>query len=123
MFLATTALEDFWDNSEALVFLGEWCKLFNRRHIWMNKKFVDLPPVWKDTAEIENGIRYCNNIYERLLNDLTVTLNRIHGDEKNVDYYRMILGNWLLHFIHQYYDKYLTLSLAFEIYPNIIPYY
>ena len=117
MFLATTAIEEFWDKEQKIVFLGEWCKVHKRRNEWMPLEYKDVPFVWENTDITLNGIEYCNNVYERTLVQLTQILNTYHHINKDVYYYRIILGNWLFHFIHQLYDKYLTLKKAFEKYP------
>ena len=41
-----------------------------------------------------------------MLPKISKELNKTLGKEKEVQYYRIILGNWLIHFIHQAYDKY-----------------
>ena len=33
-YLITTADEATWKFDEKVVFLGEWCRLYNRKHIW-----------------------------------------------------------------------------------------
>ena len=34
-FLVTTALEDTWpQQGQPVLFLGEWCKLYSRKHRW-----------------------------------------------------------------------------------------
>ena len=118
MFLATTAIEEFWDKSQKIIFIGEWCKLYNRRNEWMSLEYRDIPFIWENTDKVANRIKYCNNIYEKTLVQLAQILNTYHGINKDVHYYRIILGNWLFHFIHQLYDKYLTLKSAFERYPD-----
>ena len=117
MFLATTAIEEFWDKDQKIIFLGEWCKLHNKRKEWVSLEYKDVPFVWENTDTILDGIEYCNKIYERTLIQLAQILNAYHGIEKDVQYYRIILGNWLFLFIHQLYDKYLTLKNTFEKYP------
>ena len=32
--LVTTALEETWDTKKPMLFLGEWCKLYNRKKYW-----------------------------------------------------------------------------------------
>ena len=34
MLLVTTALEETWQDSEHILFLGEWCKLYNQKLKW-----------------------------------------------------------------------------------------
>ncbi|HDY87882.1 MAG TPA: hypothetical protein ENH82_07190 [bacterium] len=118
MYLATTAIEEFWDKSQKIIFLGEWCKLYNRKKNWMTLAYKDIPFVW-ESADIKlNGIKYCDKVYEKALIQLTQILNTYNHINKDVHYYRIILGNWLICFIHQLYDKYLTLKSAFENYPD-----
>ena len=118
MFLATTAIEEFWDKNSKIIFLGEWCKLFNRKEEWVLLEYEDAPFVWDNSDTIIDGIKYCDKVYEKTLIELTQILNEYHEINKDTHYYRIVLGNWLICFIHQLYDKYLTLKKAFEKYPN-----
>ena len=54
----------------------------------------------KDKKELINAYEYCNNIYIKLLKDLTIELNRIHGLKKNTESWEVIIGKWLLEFIY-----------------------
>ena len=119
LFVATTAIEECWNKNQKIIFLGEWCKLYNRKNEWISLNYEDVPFIWKNTYLTLKGIEYCDEIYEKSLIELTDTLNAYHGMENDVHYYRIILGNWLFLFIHQLYDKYLTLKKAFEKYPNV----
>lgn len=122
MFLATTAIESFWNKEQPMVFLGEWCKLYSRQDEYSKLDFIDVPFVWKDANTIENGIIYCDNIYNIFLAAITETLNNIHGLKKSSQYYHILLGNWLIQYIHQYYDKYLTLKSCLDKFPNLDTY-
>ena len=33
-YLITTADENTWKFDRPVIFLGEWCRLYNRKHIW-----------------------------------------------------------------------------------------
>ena len=118
MFLATTAIEEFWDRGEEIIFLGEWCKLFNRKEEWMLMKYEEAPFLWDNADVIIGGIKYCDKVYEKKLIEIAKLLNEYHGINKDTHYYRIVLGNWLICFIHQFYDKYLTLKKVFEKYPD-----
>jgi putative transferase (TIGR04331 family) len=119
MYLALTALEEFWDTSQKIAFLGDWCKLYHRRSFWRSLEHEDLPLYWKDTDVIYKSIKYCDNIYERALNRLTIIFNEYFDLDKDQQYYRITFGVWLYHFIHYVYDKYVTLKNAFAIYPGL----
>lgn len=118
MFLVTTAVEEFWDKKQKILFLGEWCRLYNRKGEWSELDYEELEFLW-DKDKIEKAYYYCDKTYEETLIELTDKLNIIHHINKDAQYYRIILGNWLIHFIHQLYDKYLTLKAAFQKYPEL----
>jgi len=118
-FLALTALSEFWDKGKKIVFLGEWCKLYSKKNEWSSLDFEDAPFCWNNTEKITEGIHLCDQIYEKVLRELTCLLNVYHKTEKDTQYYRIILGNWCYHFLYQLCDKYLTLRTVFEKYPDI----
>ena len=35
-YLITTAIEETWKFDQPVIFLGEWCRVYDRRHIWQN---------------------------------------------------------------------------------------
>ena len=55
---------------------------------------------FKDKKELIDAYEYCNNIYVKLLKDLTIELNRTHGLKKSTDNWEVIIGKWLLEFIY-----------------------
>ena len=114
MFLATTALEEFWDKTQEILFLGEWCKLYSRRKEYEKLRYKTFPFVWKDRTHYEQAYYYCNTVFEDVLEALTNQLNKIHNITKSKQYYRIILGNWLIHYIYQLYDKYVTIKNVFS---------
>ena len=119
MYLATTAIEDFWDKKQQILFLGEWCKLHERENTWKNLDHTTFPSIWSNINQVEDALIYCDSIYEKLLISLTDKLNDYHHTNNDIHYYRIILGNWLYHFIHQFYDKFFTVKKVFDTYKDI----
>ena len=54
MFLVTTANQDFWKTGEKILFLGEWCKLYDQKHIWSKLAYETLPSHWEDREKIND---------------------------------------------------------------------
>lgn len=119
MFLAKTAVEEFWDKSQKIVFLGEWCKLYSRKKEWQDLEYKTAPFIWTNTDAVLSGMKYCDSVYEKTLVEITKTLNNYHRLNKDTLFYRIILGVWAFHFIHQLYDKFLNLTQVFENYPDV----
>ncbi|NHQ59197.1 hypothetical protein G9409_01095 [Chlorobium sp. BLA1] len=119
MFLATTSTREFWNPSGKLIYLGEWCLLYSEKK---QKKSFDsdiIPFYWDSGSKTEVAIRYCQLILEKLYTELTRVLNSYHGVDYEIKYYKLLLGTWPFHFIHQLYDKYIHLKTAIALYPDL----
>ncbi len=112
MFLATTAIQDFWEPSEEILFLGEWCLLFDQRPVWEKLKHNVLAYPWDDPRRLEAAYRYCDGLYERMLEELTGDFNRIHETGETQRYWRIVFGEWLWRYIQILYDRYTLLKDA-----------
>jgi putative transferase (TIGR04331 family) len=119
VFLATTALEEFWDNSQQLVFLGPGCLRFSRRHVWENASKEILYNGCASGKEFHETYNYLNSLYERLLPQIAVTMNNIHGIKYSQRYWRIIIGDWLLHYIQIIYDRHAAIAFALRKYPDL----
>jgi len=112
MFLATTAHEEFWDiQHNRIVLAGEWCRLYSNAR---SAQMECIPYLWENVENVYEAQKYCNTVYEEVLVSLTQSLNDYLGVNNDPHYYRIMLGNWLIHFIHQAYDKYLLFKSAIE---------
>lgn len=117
-FLATTALEEFWDTTKPIVFLGEWCLLYRRRSFWepLNGHLLESP---LNNLEAAGAFyHYVNTTYEKLLPILGDALNEIHGLRHSQRYWRIVLGPWLQFYLPVIYDRYCHIKQALAQYPN-----
>lgn len=112
MFLSTTAIEDFWDKSQKILFLGEWCRLYSRKSEWENLDNEVLPYHWDDRKKLYQDYLYVNDLYEKVLVQLSTYLNDIHGVSYSNRYWRIILGPWLHWFIGALYDRFESIRIA-----------
>ncbi|CAG0949827.1 hypothetical protein ANAEL_00006 [Anaerolineales bacterium] len=118
VFLATTALEDFWDTTKPIVFLGKWCLLYERRLFCetLNSRLLSNP---YDSADVAEGAyQYVSNIYEQMLPQLGAALNSIHGKNHSDRYWRILLGPWLQLYLSATYDRFIHIRHALDQYPN-----
>lgn len=119
MFLATTALSDFWDGREEILFLGSWCLRQDRRSCWENLSYRLLPSPWNDRRRFYEAAEYLDACGERVLVHLARRLNALHGIQAPEKYWRVLIGPWLLHHLHVLYDRYAHLRAAFEMEPGL----
>jgi putative transferase (TIGR04331 family) len=114
MFLITTADQRFWRTDEPVLFLGEWCKLFSQRHVYEKLQHEILPYHWDDRRQLYKDYIYLNNLYEKVLDTISINLNEIHDVDYSKRYWRIIIGPWLYYFIHILYDRYKSIIDAVE---------
>ena len=111
-FLITTALEETWHEDEPVLFLGEWCRRHSRKDRWLKMNVEVLPYHWDDRTKLYADYHYLQGFYERLLQDLTVQLNQIHGVDHSLRYWRILIGPWLGYFTQMLFDRWTSIQQA-----------
>lgn len=105
-FLVTTALEDTWPTGEVpLLFLGEWCRLYERKSAWENRDAVVATYHWDDRLKLHQDYLHLQVLYEELLGELAAQLNVLHRVDYSLRYWRIIVGPWLGYFIQMLFDR------------------
>jgi putative transferase (TIGR04331 family) len=114
MVLVTTGLLETLpeDQSEQVLFLGEWCKLYKHKNIYESYTHTTLPYHWDDRQKLYEDTKYIDTIYERYLIQFQQQLNVIHNVDFSIGYWRIIIGPWLRYFIEILYDRYLSIEEA-----------
>lgn len=113
--LITTALEDTWPKDGApILFLGEWCKLYDRKHVWEKLNYEVVPYHWNDRNKLYDDYRYLRFIYEIYLKKLSCVLNENHQVNYSLRYWRILIGPWVAYFIQIIYDRWAMLSRVLD---------
>jgi len=114
--LVTTADEKTWpkDKLEPILFLGEWCRRYSRKEEWQQLDVVVAPYHWDDRQKLYSDYQYLQELYEKLLGELSVKLNKIHSVEHSLRYWRILIGPWLGYFIQALFDRWFMLKHTIE---------
>ena len=108
--LVTTALESSWGDKEEIIFLGEWCKKYSRKHIWQDRNSNTLAYHWRDRKKLKKDHISLENLYEVTLLTLSAYLTKFHCKDYGVEYWRVVVGPWLITYIAVLWDRWETLS-------------
>lgn len=119
MFLATTALSDFWDKRQKILFLGKWCLRYDKKEEWESLNYEVLPYPWDDRKKVHQAYNYCNDLSEKLLRQLVPILNQQHGERFDSRAWRIILGVWFNSFVSITYHHYVCLKEALNRFPSL----
>ena len=98
-YLITSSDERTWKFDRPVLFLGEWCKLYSRKHSWEKIEAEVLPYHWDDRDKCYKDQQYLLELFERLLIELSTELNKVHGVSFSLRYWRIVIGPWLFHYI------------------------
>jgi putative transferase (TIGR04331 family) len=118
MLLVTTALEATWGSDEDMLFLGEWCKRYDRKNVWSMRNAVTLPYIWADKGRMEGDANYVDRIYEKVLSILCVKFNAIHSTSHDERYWRILIGVWLGFILPILYQRWVTVESAISVVRN-----
>jgi putative transferase (TIGR04331 family) len=115
-FLITTADERSWITDSSILFLGEWCRSYDRKSHWSNLDAKVAPSYgWLD-GQKDADHDYVQNLGETLLQELADALNQYHGTEHSLRYWRIMLGPWLHRFVAIIYNRWAAIHRAVENY-------
>jgi putative transferase (TIGR04331 family) len=105
-FLVTTALEETWPAGDVpVLFLGEWCRLYERKLSWEERDALVAPYHWDDRQKLYRDYLYLQELYEELLRELATQLNAVHRVDHSLRYWRILVGPWLGYFIQMLFDR------------------
>ena len=60
--LVTTALEETWGRDVPVIFLGEWCRLYSRKHIWSKMDALVAQPFGAQLEQKLSGFHYVDGL-------------------------------------------------------------
>ena len=116
MFLITTPENKSWSNVGKILFLGEWCKLFQARDRWSTLDYKTVPYHWDDRKKFMSDNIKIESLYEKYLSILADQLNKIHNENYSIRYWRIVIGLWLRYFIEIAFDRYESINSAKDCY-------
>jgi putative transferase (TIGR04331 family) len=114
--LITTALPE--NNADRLpaVLLGSWCRLYETERSGADV----LPFHWDDRQKFDRDYAYLRGLHGRLLGHLATELNTVHGIERSVRYWRLMLDPWLLSYLGTMFDRWEAIRVAMETHESVV---
>lgn len=93
-------------------FLGAWCltSLADEKNAVTAGKILDYH--WNDRVKLKNDFAYLHALNEELLEELSSTLNQLHGVNEEIRYWRLLLGFWLNIYTSVIFDRWSSLQQA-----------
>ncbi len=117
-FLATTALDEFWDKTQPILFLGNWCTAYFNKSVWENldAELLSFSMLDKNSDEVTNHLY---SIYHKMMPQLAAWLNKIHQTDNTLRYWEILIGSFLFSHIKTTHDRYMRLEHSYQQYPDL----
>lgn len=114
--LITSANESTWKFDRPVIFLGEWCRLYERKHIWENMDAIVAKPYGLEQSNKDADFFLIRKIEEKLFNEFIEILNQHHKTSYSKRYWQIILGHWFKLSLSVVFKNIKTLKKCFESY-------
>lgn len=114
--LVTTAVEDTWNTGGPILFLGEWCRLYDRRVIWQNLDSHLATPYGTSRAEKDSDQIAITKIKSSLFPKICSLLNKLNGVQYSDRFWKILIGHWFDYHTKVIFNRYRTLEKCIEDY-------
>jgi len=108
--LITTPDKQTWAKWDNLLFLGSWCIHGFDQHFLADSSNILVQNRWRDQVTLSHDYNYISELHDKLINSLALDLNKVHGVNNSVRYWRILIGPWLEMFITSLYHRWHTLE-------------
>jgi len=108
--LITTSDERTWKLDSPVLFLGEWCRLYDRKQVWSGMDAALVEPYGLEPKRKERDLAYVQALTGELLGEVANELNAFHNTRHSVRYWNIVLGHWLERYVAITFNRYFTLE-------------
>ena len=114
--LITTADQATWKFDRSVIFLGEWCKLYDQKEIWERMDAITATPYGLGKTKKDSDYAQARTLKYKLFPKVCNLLNHYHDTTYNERYWRIIFGNWFIRIIDVLLNRILTLQQCLDLY-------
>lgn len=115
-YLITTADERTWKFDRPVIFLGEWCRIYDRKHIWQGMDSIVAAPYGLSQSKKDADYAEARALEDKLFPVLCDVLNRYHDTKHSLRFWRIVLGHWFSRYVDVMLNRVKTLEQCFQTY-------
>ena len=93
-YLIATADELTWKFDQPVIFLGEWCRLYDRRHVWETMNANVAEPYGLDKSKKEEDFSKIRQLELKLFPEFYKILNKHFNLSHEERFWQILLGHW-----------------------------
>lgn len=116
-YLITTDDERTWKFDRPVIFLGEWCRSYDRKHVWQDMDAIVATPYGLGQKQKDADHAEARALEEGLFSVLCDTLNEDHGTRHGARFWKIVLGHWFHRYVDVILNRVRTLELCLRTHP------
>ena len=115
-YLITTDLEETWKFDQPVIFLGDWCLKYSRRHIWEKMDAITAKPYGLGLKKKDADYLSARKLEKIIFPHLCTQLNNYHKTKHTERFWQILLGHWLRIYIDVMINRINTLEECVQDY-------
>jgi putative transferase (TIGR04331 family) len=113
--LIASADERTWKFDRPVIFLGEWCRLYDRKHIWQSMDAILAEPYGLGMANKDADFSEAKQLEDKYFPILCNILNEYHKTNHRERFWRILLGHWFHRYINVVLNRYKTFEKCLKL--------
>lgn len=115
-YLITTSDERSWKFDQPVIFLGSWCCMYNRKHIWQNMDSIIAKPYGLGQKQKDLDYLETRALGSEIFPLLCNIMNQHHGTNHSLRFWQIVLGHWFQRYIDVIFNRIKTLEQCESLY-------
>ncbi len=112
--LITTADESTWKLDCPVIFLGEWCRLYQRKKIWQHMDAIIADPYGLELSKKDADYLDVCEIQKKIFPKLVKILNQHHKGAYTERFWLIVIGHWLERYVRMMINRIKTLEQCLQ---------
>lgn len=108
--------ERTWKFDQPVIFLGDWCRRHDRKHVWSKMDAIVAKPYGLTIAERVKDYEILQNFKYEIYPKIFNLLNEVHEVKNSNRFWQILVGDWLTRYIDVIYNRIRTLQQCLENY-------
>jgi putative transferase (TIGR04331 family) len=108
--------ERTWKFDQPVIFLGDWCRRYDRKHVWSKMDAIVAKPYGVTIEERVEDYQILQNFKHEIYPKIFNLLNEVHQVKNSNRFWQILVGDWLIRYIDVIYNRVRTLQQCLENY-------
>jgi len=114
--LITSADERTWKLDRSVIFLGDWCRLYERKEVWGAMNAIVATPYGLEQSTKDKDEAEIRRLDDQLFPLLCDILNEYHATAHGLRFWKVLLGHWMRTYMSTVFNRYRTIEQCLERY-------